>query len=139
MGRRELHGLHEQAGGQSGSESYGIGAVLGFQALAQYDDPARGGDGDGRISPRDGIWGTLRLWVDRNHDGMMSRDEEYSLAAQGVVDISLAHRRPGPAEAFGVDPAGNIHGLLGTYRQRVNGTLVERALHDVWFWAWVQR
>jgi hypothetical protein len=39
-----------------------------FARLAAYDLAAEGGDGDGAITPADGVYARLRVWVDRNHD-----------------------------------------------------------------------
>ena len=115
----------------------GRSAKTGYEALAAYDAGHNGGSGDGVISPADGVWGKLRLWVDRNHDGRMTRDEDFSLASRGVVEISLAYLRLGASFQFGVDAAGNFHFLQGTFKQRVttpNGPeIVERRAHDVWF------
>jgi hypothetical protein len=112
-------------------------AMTGYEALAAYDAGHNGGDGDGVISPADAVWGRIRLWVDRNHDGKMTPDEEHSLASQGVVEISLAYTQVSAAFQYGVDSAGNYHFLQGSFKQRIRtlqgANVVERRAHDVWF------
>jgi hypothetical protein len=69
----------------------------GFAALAVFDRPEAGGDGDGQITADDEVWGDLRLWLDRDHDGLSQAAELVGLAAAGVVAIELdyqaSHRR----------------------------------------------
>lgn len=64
-------------------------APNGYRALAVFDTLAAGGDGDGQITAVDSIFGALRLWIDRNHDGVAQSDELSTLASQDVVSISL--------------------------------------------------
>ena len=115
----------------------GTAARTGYEALAAYDTGDKGGNGDGVISPADGVWGKIRLWVDRNHDGLMTRDEDASLASQGVLEISIAHTRLGAAQHYGLDSSGNFHFLQGSFKQRIvtehGAQIVERQAHDVWF------
>ena len=64
----------------------------GFLALAEYDNPGNGGNGDGLITPKDQIFASLRMWQDRNHNGTSEVAELFSLQALGLTTIELEHK-----------------------------------------------
>lgn len=94
----------------NGSELFGIGTVMpngskapdGFTALAIYDQASQGGNGDGVIDARDAVWPKLRVWVDRNHDGVCDPGEVFPLAAYNVDGISLATIAVNTVDAAGI-------------------------------------
>lgn len=73
----------------------------GFLALAEYDKRAAGGNEDGVISKLDAVFRELRIWVDRNHNGVAEPEELISLDAAGIMDISLEYRIESRVDRFG--------------------------------------
>ena len=95
----------------------------GFLALAEYDKTANGGNNDGRITRRDAIFRKLRLWQDRNHNGVSEAEELSRLPALDVVAIFLDYR-----ESRRTDE----HGNRFKYRAKVR----DRQDARVGRWAW---
>lgn len=107
-----------------GSELFGVGTVLhdgtrarhGYEALAMYDLPEKGGDGNGRIDREDVIWNRLRLWRDQNGDGVCDAGEASPIHRFGVKEIGLDW-----VPAYWMDAAGTLHLLSGVYRKHIVG------------------
>jgi hypothetical protein len=73
----------------------------GFLGLAEYDKPTNGGNGDRLITSADGIFSLLRLWQDRNHNGISEAAESTSLQAVGLKTIELDYKEAKKKDEFG--------------------------------------
>jgi hypothetical protein len=95
----------------------------GFLALAEYDKADKGGNQDGIIDKRDAVFSGLRLWQDKNHNGVSEAGELQSLSSHGLSTLELDYR-----ESKRRDRYGNLY----RYRAKVGddqGANISR-------WAW---
>jgi hypothetical protein len=94
----------------------------GYLALAVFDDPANGGNGDGWIDPEDSIYSHLLLWIDANHNGISEPEELHSLADLGIFRISLNYHFSSYTDA---------NGNVFRYRSEAIGDTGAHACYDV--------
>lgn len=80
----------------------------GYVALAEYDLPGLGGNGNGVLDPGDSVWSRLLLWHDVDHNGLSAGGELSGLSQAGVTrldrDYKLSYKR---------DRAGNLFRFKG--------------------------
>ena len=81
----------------------------GFRGLAMFDQPERGGNADTVLDANDQEFSALRLWQDRNHNGLSEPEELMPLSNAGLQRLDLEYR-----ESNRRDRHGNVY----RYRSR---------------------
>ena len=92
-----------------GSELFGTATPLsdgtrarnGYIPLAELDSWSFSGNGDGHLDSADAAFSSLRLWTDRNHDGISQPVELQTLSEAGVQRIDLNYRNSHRADRYG--------------------------------------
>jgi hypothetical protein len=115
---------------EDGRELFGVGTVMpdgsrghdGFEALSMYDSVAYGGNADRIIDSNDDVWTRLRLWIDRNHNGVCEPTETGPIHKYHVDSIRLD-----ATKAATRDDAGNLHQFASTFNRLLTGRTDARA------------
>lgn len=105
------------------SELFGTIGKPAFDELKDYDS-----NGDGDVTPEDKAWSKLKIWQDKNGNGLTEPGELRSLDYWGIRRIPLAHE-----DVYLSDSGNDVTGK-GKFEQILkDGTTVLRDVWEVFF------
>lgn len=115
----------------SGAELFGNATILktgamaknGFEALKELDE-----NGDGRLSPEDAAWESLRVWLDVDRNGLTDSDELKTLN-----DVDLESLSADYSNVSEIDPFGNETRQRSVAWRNTGGESKAILLVDIWF------
>jgi hypothetical protein len=103
-------------------------SMQGYEALAQFDIPSQGGNGNGVADIADRGYAMLWLWTDANHNGVSERDELERLIQRGIFAISLEFE-----SSTQMDENGNVLAFSAPAFARERGRVKRIPTTDVLF------
>lgn len=88
----------------------------GFLALAEFDKPENGGNGDGIIDEHDAVFSHLVIWIDENRDGISQPAELHTLPEMGIYSLTFQYK-----QSMRLDEFGNLFRYKANVNPGVNG------------------
>ncbi len=95
-------------------------AANGFEALAEFDT-----NGDGVVDANDERWSELKLWQDKNGNGILDEGELLTMEEAGVAGLNVGYQN----QTY-VDENGHEHRQSGSFIRDDGST---GQMNDVWF------
>lgn len=97
---KELFGNYTDQVGPAG-QPIPSGQGNGWLALAELDRGRSGGNENGMVDRGDAWFANLRLWVDRNHNGISEANELITPASIGLTGIELTYEQTSWTDQYG--------------------------------------